>query len=202
MKTIRPATARLEAASEVIYDDYFAVLNNVVLVFNLGDFRREGVLHIVDLVVVLRVVKVGGVGPFLHLGDAFDGQRYRLGSLVYSEVSLTIQTGHQLGEALVELYRLFRRAADDQRGSGFVDEDVIDFIHDGVVQLSLHAVGLVQGHIVPEIIETEFVVSAIGNVCPVGFGPRDRPEIFHTGRGVGDIRVVLEADVVLQAPDS
>jgi hypothetical protein len=51
--------------------------------------------------------------------------------------------------------------------SGFVDQDAIHLIDDGVMQLPLHTV--IQGklHVVAEIIEAEFIVGAIDDVCLV-----------------------------------
>ena len=102
-----------------------------------------------DLVVVFRVVEVVGIGPLLHLRDAVYGQGDGLGALVNGEVGLVFQSGHQLGKALVELHRLVCRSADNQRCPGFVNEDVIDLVNNGVVQVTLYSVGRFQRHIVP-----------------------------------------------------
>ena len=80
---------------------------------------------------------------------------------------------HQLGDDAVGLVILvggfFAGAGNDQRGAGFVDQDGIDFVDDGVVVRALHAVLDAELHVVAQVIEAEFVVGAVGDIGGVGF---------------------------------
>ena len=60
-------------------------------------------------------------------------------------------------------------AADDERGAGLVDEDVVHLVDDGVVQHPLPFVIQAGGHVVAEVVEAELVVGAVGDVGLVGF---------------------------------
>ncbi len=67
---------------------------------------------------------------------------------------------------LVGLVALYR-SGDDERGARVVDEYGVHLVHDGVVVLALHEVLLHDGHIVTQIVETELVVGAEGDVAVV-----------------------------------
>ena len=112
-----------------------------------------------------------------------------------------------LGEGLRNLIRLGeaagireRRTADDQRRSRFVDQDVVDFVDDRVVQRdALHlavvrvvAAVVVAGdlHVVAEVVEAELAVGAIGDVALVGGSPGLGLHIALDVRGVHAQRVV------------
>ena len=60
------------------------------------------------------------------------------------------------------------RAADDQRRAGFVDQDRVDFVHDGVVMAALDLLLVRGGHaVVAQVIEAELGVGAVGDVAVV-----------------------------------
>ncbi len=61
-----------------------------------------------------------------------------------------------------------RRAADDQRHTGFIDEDRVHFVHDGEVMSALDLVLQARRHaVVAQVIETELGVGAISDVAVV-----------------------------------
>ena len=68
----------------------------------------------------------------------------------------------------VELGRLVGRAGDDERRPGLVDEDAVDLVDDGVIELALDQVGQAELHVVAEVVEAELVVRAVGDVGAVG----------------------------------
>ena len=82
-----------------------------------------------------------------------------------------MKAGRKFGKGVVVLYRLFRRAADDEGGSGFVDEDIVDFVNDREIQFPLYPLGSLQGHVVAQVIEAELVVGAVGDVGAIGRAP-------------------------------
>jgi hypothetical protein len=72
--------------------------------------------------------------------------------------------GGDLGELGVPARALLGRAADDQRGPRLVDEDRVDLVHDGVGMAALDALLQAPGHVVAQVVETELVVGAVGDV--------------------------------------
>src|SRR6202167_4284785 len=75
---------------------------------------------------------------------------------------------HELGNDAVDLEILVggfpAGTGNDERGAGFVDQDGVHFVDDGVVVAALHAVFDAKLHVVPQIIEAELVVGAVGDV--------------------------------------
>ena len=72
----------------------------------------------------------------------------------------------ELHELLV--HRDDRRARDDERGAGFVDEDGVDLVDDGEVVAALDLLLLAGGHaIVAQVVEAELGVGAVGDVALV-----------------------------------
>ena len=71
--------------------------------------------------------------------------------------------------ALVHHAGILALAADDQRGTGLVDQDGVDLVHDGKRMAALHHVGLVDDHVVAQVVKAELVVRAVGDVGLVGF---------------------------------
>ena len=59
------------------------------------------------------------------------------------------------------------RTGDDERGSRFVDQDVVDFVDDGVIQRTLHLQVLRGFHVVAEVVETELIAGPVRNVTGV-----------------------------------
>ena len=78
------------------------------------------------------------------------------------------ELGNDLVDADVFVGGLVGRAGDDERGAGFVDEDGVDFVDDGVVVAALDAVLDVELHVVAQVVEAELVVRAVGDVGGVG----------------------------------
>src|ERR1019366_6315481 len=78
----------------------------------------------------------------------------------------------ELGNDAVDLVILvggfLAGAGNDEGGAGFVDEDGVDFVDDGVVVHALGAVLDEKLHVVAEVIEAELVVGAVGDVGVVG----------------------------------
>src|SRR3954463_11498768 len=74
----------------------------------------------------------------------------------------------ELGDDAVDLVILvggfLAGSGDDQRGAGFIDQDGVDFVDDGVVVGTLHAIVDAELHVVAQVVETELVVGAVGDV--------------------------------------
>ena len=176
VQAVGPAAAGLEPPRKFVDNHHLAVLDHVLYVPFFLHVGGQRVFHKVNQVDIFRVVQVAHVGPLLHLGDAFRSHGDGLGPFVYGIVLLQPQTGRQFGKGVVMLNRLFGRPADDQGGPSFVDQDVVHLVDYGVVELSLHLVGYLNRHVVPQVIKTELIVGAVQNVGVVSLRAVDGTE--------------------------
>ena len=186
MQPVAPATSRHQAAGEFVDDDDLAVLHHVVDVELVDGVRAQRLVDVVLDVGVLEVVDVAVAEPveqqllrLLHaaLGER-DGLVFLVDHVVAGEVDLLallglhvatddsarFELGDDLVDLVVEVGRGLRRTRDDERGAGFVDEDAVDFVDDREVMTALHVVREVELHVVAEVVESEFVVGAVGDV--------------------------------------
>src|SRR5260370_31664663 len=70
-------------------------------------------------------------------------------------------------DLVILIGRFLAGTGDDERRARFVDEDGIDFVDDGVIVPSLHAIVDAELHVVAEIVEPVFVVGSVGAVAVV-----------------------------------
>ena len=82
----------------------------------------------------------------------------------------------ELGEHLIEVLRLTRLTADDQRGSCFVNEDVVHLVHDREGVATLHPRLELGDHVVAQVVEAELVIRAVGDICGVRLSTSDGAE--------------------------
>ena len=75
---------------------------------------------------------------------------------------------HELVDAHVDLGALLGRTRDDERRARLIDQDRIDLIDDRVGQRALHPILKPEGEIVAQVVETELVVGAVGDVAGIG----------------------------------
>ncbi len=103
----------------------------------------------------------------LHLARLFvDGEmpfRYKVLVRVRWQLAAP-QTRHQRVDPLVEARAVLGRARNDQRRACLVDQDRIDFVDYREIEGPLHLVFEAEDHVVAQVIETEFVVGAVGDV--------------------------------------
>src|ERR1700761_6402107 len=64
------------------------------------------------------------------------------------------------------------RTADDQRSTRIVDQYAVHLIHHRIMVLALYHLIRRMHHIVTQIIETEFIIGTIGNVCTISLPAR------------------------------
>ena len=66
---------------------------------------------------------------------------------------------------------VFNRTADNQRGPRLVNENAVHLIDDGKLKSPLDKIAEFKLHVVPEIVEPEFIVGSVGNVAAVRLFP-------------------------------
>ena len=187
METLGPAPARHEASGELVHDDDLAVLYRVVLLALVEGMRPQCLQQMVQERHLTGLVEVLDVQEFLGLRDSLLGQGHRTRFLVHGVVEVAPESRDHPVHREVQIGGFLGGATDDEWGARFVDQDRIHFVHDGVVEKALHllAVAVAFGarvgamdeilgtelHVVPQVIESELVVGAVGDVGGVGVAP-------------------------------
>ena len=97
--------------------------------------------------------------------------------LLVDVVVLGLELLDDLRHAAVPLQVALGRSGDDERRAGFVDQDVVDLVHDGVVVAALHAIGEAHGHVVAQVVKAKFGVGAVGDIGGVGLDAIDHAEM-------------------------
>ena len=163
---------------EVVVDDVhvFVLLLHVEILGALEDGLDAGFGEELDERFVLRQTAVAaeeefggflvglGVGVFGEAGPGVGedfGDQHALGVVEFFD------DGFEAVELLVFVV-LAGGAADDEGGTGIVDEHGVDLVDDGVVVAALDEFFGVAAHVVAEVVEAELVVGAVGDVGVVG----------------------------------
>ncbi len=179
-----------DAARELVHDLDFPVLHDVVDVPRVQLVGAHGLGEIVDeLEVLVDEQRAADQAPLLEqlldVVHALVGEgdplvlflqlvvpgrlRVPLGVCAGQRILFAF---HQLLDKLVDLRELecviLRHAGDDERRSRLVDEDVVDLVYDGVRVPPLHLLRGAPAHVVPQVVEPELVVRAVGDVLCVG----------------------------------
>src|SRR4030042_2113170 len=150
-----------EPAGELIDNDYLTVLHHIIAVFLEQYVCFESIINVVGEGIVRWGIKIGDMQPLLHLAQADLGQRDGPRAFLQNIILTLSQPGNQFGKRIIFLCCIFSSSADDERSTRLIYEDVVHFIDDGIIELPLYALGEVNHHVVPEIIETELIVSAM-----------------------------------------
>ncbi len=74
----------------------------------------------------------------------------------------------QLREDAVELGGTIYRAGDDERGTGFIDKNRVNLVHDAEVVTTLYHIVEGADHVIAQVVKTELIIGAVGNVAIVG----------------------------------
>ncbi len=178
--------------ARVLFSDDLPVLDDVVDVPLHDAVGLQGLVDVVGQGGVLNIRQVfqveGALGPL----DAPGGEGGGTGLLVHHVVRVQIlalllllvhggvdhllQAGDKVVGLAVEIGALVALTGDDQRGAGLVDEDGVHLVHDGEDVAPLDHVRLVEGHVVPQVVEAHLIVGAVGDVAGVGLPALQRGE--------------------------
>jgi len=106
---------------------------------------------------------------FVFRGHEFFGLSQQFCGHFALNVDYTLYLGTKFFEELV--VALGHRTRNDERGTGIVDQNGVDFVHNGEIVFALHQVERAAGHIVAQVVETEFVVGAKSDVGQISLAP-------------------------------
>ncbi len=184
MQALGPAPPLEDAAGELVDDLDLAVDHGVVDVALVERLGLQRLLQVVDEVAVLRLVEVVDAQEALGLLHAALGHRDRLVLLLGLEVEVRdpflalgleavgllalLHDPRELGELVVAVGGLLGLAADDERGPGLVDQDVVDLVDDPVAVAALDLLLHLHGQVVAQVVEAELRVGAVDDVAGVG----------------------------------
>ena len=180
-------TATRHGTAGVLVDqDHLAVLHDVLDIAVEQLVRTQAGVNVSQQTEVVRGIEAFTFGQQTgsgeHLLDVlvaglveFDLTRFLIDLVVtflshhaFLFLDVLLEARDQLVDLDVQLGAVFGLTGDDQRGTGFVDEDGVDFVDHGKIQLALELVFQAEGHVVAQVVETEFVVGAVGDIGGVG----------------------------------
>src|ERR1035441_1390795 len=188
VQAIAPAATGHEASGEFIDDNdlgaFVAIADDVFAVALIEHVGAQGLLHVMGpaRLVVSNVVEVSETKQLLDLEHTLFGESGGLvllidgvvaGGVLFARfLALDDLAADELGNDAVDLVILvggfLAGAGNDEGGAGFVDEDGVDFVDDGVFVHALGAVLDAELHVVAEVVEAELVIGAVGDVGVVG----------------------------------
>jgi len=190
VQALGEAPSRHHAAGELVDDDDFVVLDDVVLVLLEQLVRLQRLIDVMNDRDVLDIVEVAGfqqsrlAQQFDHVLVAGVGQSHLTLFFVELVISRLARVPHRIGlgcrlaldqgrhqriDLAVQFGQVFRRARYDQRRARLINQDGVHFIDDDIGMPALgHRRDRVL-HVVAQIVEAEFVVGAVGDVAGVVF---------------------------------
>lgn len=105
------------------------------------------------------------------------GQRDGTQLLIFVvDIRLLNELHDHIIDRAIKIGAVICRTRDNERGPRLVDQDAVHLIHDRVVERTLHHVGERIFHIVAQVVETELVIRAVGDVRGISLAtlPSDR----------------------------
>jgi hypothetical protein len=167
VQPVGPLSAFHFAAGIFVDDDDFAAFDNVADVAFVEVMSLERVIQQVWPFHISGGVEAFDSGQLFGSSHTFFGQVAGVFFFLDFEVDVFAQLSGDGFCAGIFFEVIVGGAGDDEWCAGFIDEDVVDFVDDGVVQRSLHlqvASGL---HVVAEVVEAELIAGAVGDVAGV-----------------------------------
>ena len=168
VEAIGPATTGEHAAGELVDDeDLLVVGHEVVHVALVERVRLEALVQDVERLEVHRIVEVPETHELLRGVHALVREADGVALLVDDVVLVLLEARDDVADAAVFLARSLGLAADDERGARLVDQDRVDLVHDGVVELALGVLQRGELHVVAQVVEAKLVILAVGDVAAV-----------------------------------
>ena len=95
------------------------------------------------------------------------GQGYGLGFFIFFIIAVN-QFRNNLIYQNIFFRAVFRRAGNNQRGSGFINQNGVNLIDDGIIERALNQLIEAELHIIAQVVKTKLVVGGINNIAVVG----------------------------------
>jgi hypothetical protein len=177
MQSVAPLAPFHQTACEFVDDHHAAFLDHVP---HVPLVQMMGLQRVVQQVrpfhVARRIETLHARQPF-RLADTLVRQMRGVVFFIDDEMRVAFQLARNAIRLGVLPHIIVCRTRDDQRRSRFIDQDVVDLVHDRIVQSALRLLVLLRvtvvasgrrTHVVAEIIETKLVIGPVGNVASVG----------------------------------
>ena len=170
MESVAVSSSEHETTCKFVNYNYFAVSYDIVYItlHHVTCFQR--LKNVMVYFHVFRIGEVFDTEVFFALFYTGIGKCYLLILLFDSEIVIFafLKCPYESVCPLIHIGRLIASSRNDERSSGFVDEDGVNFVYDGIIQFSLHHVIFVYYHVVSQIVETVLVISSVSDVCLIG----------------------------------
>ena len=182
MQTLVVAAAEHQTAGKLINNDDLTVTDNVVYVALHNAACLDGLVN----VVLQRGIR--GIGQVFYLKVSLGalltvrGQRRGFGLFIDDVIGIDVvllllgihfldtQAGKLSGKAvsnLVQLRGLLALTGNDQRRTRLINQDGVNLIDDGERMVTLNHCIFVDRHVVAQVVETELIVRAVGDISGV-----------------------------------
>jgi hypothetical protein len=189
VQPVRPPSPEHLAPGELVHDDDLAALDQVIFVALEEELRAHGLLDVAEQPRLFRREFLRAVGVAQRLAEDFFEMRFaHLGErdaarALVNLVVFRLELPHDFGDLIIQRGVFLRRAGDDERGAGLVNQDIVHLVHDGEVALALDARVERVRHVVAQVVEAELVVRPVDDVGGVGLAAIHHPELMLVFRG-------------------
>ena len=189
MKSVRITTSRHNTSGKLINDQDFIIRNYIILITVHQVMCTQCKDDIVLDLKILSICKVVNLEKFLDFFHTFLCQVDDFIFLIYDEITgfldFNTHDGIHFGKfltclttfhlfcqnvtCLIQLGGFAALSGNDQRCTCLIDQYRVNLIDDGIVQITLYQLLLVDNHIVTQIIETKFIIGNIRNITLICF---------------------------------
>jgi hypothetical protein len=97
----------------------------------------QGIVQVGDHFKVFGAVEIIQIQPPFDIGNAILGEGRHPFLLINDIVIFGLEILNQVGEIDIVVGAFARLAGDNQRRAGLVDQDVVHFVDDGIVEFAL-----------------------------------------------------------------
>ncbi len=188
VQAVAVAAAEHHAPGVLVHDHDLALADDVVDVPVEERVRLDAGVHVVEQPGVRRDVL--DLEQLLAKVHTLLGERRGVVLLIGGVVDFLLKLLDDLVDQLVHRHVFGGGTGDDVRGAGLVDEDRVHLVDDREVQLAHDEVLLVERHVVPQVVESELVVRAVGDIAAVGLAAAAGHEVQVAGVLVGGAGLV------------
>ena len=187
MESVGITAARHDTSGKFIDDQNLVVLYHIVLIAEHEVICTQGQDDIMLDFQILRIREVLNLEKSFHFSNTLLRQVDHFILFIDNEVSRFLlfhaHDGVQLGQilhvraalhlfcqdiaGLVQLGGFPALAGNDQRGSGLIDQNGVNLIDDGIMQVTQHQLFLINDHVVSQVVKAQFIIGHIGNILGI-----------------------------------